>query len=170
MKVFWSTLAAILVAAAIIGFVMAASRAHENAQKLNADIRRIRADTEGQRAFNEWYDRSSKDPQFDPNHEKLLARMREVKDAIDNEKPIPPNPWQTQTAVDAPAPAPTVMIKLKESVTVKTQSGSVTIPAGTEVQFVSQINDKVHVRHLNGDYYIPISATDLKARLSRPSR
>ena len=63
-----------------------------------------------------------------------------------------------------PAPAPTFMITLTAPVPIQTESGTVTLPIGTKLQFVSQINNKVHVHYLNSDYLVPLSATDLKLR------
>jgi hypothetical protein len=70
----------------------------------------------------------------------------------------------------APAAAPAVMITLTEPVTIQTQSGNVTLPVGTKLEFVSQINTKVHVHYLNSDYVIPISSTDLKKKPSKTAR
>jgi zinc-ribbon domain len=72
---------------------------------------------------------------------------------------------------DAPAPSPTnettsapatETVTLTKPVSVQLQSGTVTLPAGTKLEFVSQVGTKVHVRYLNSDQMIPISATDLK--------
>jgi hypothetical protein len=56
------------------------------------------------------------------------------------------------------------MITLTHPVPIQTESGTVTLPVGTKVQFVSQINTKVRVQYLNRDYFVPLSATDLKSR------
>jgi hypothetical protein len=76
----------------------------------------------------------------------------------------------TGTETPPPALAPIVMITLTAPVSIQTQSGTVTLPVGTQVQFVSQINNKLHVQYLNSDYYIPLSSTDLKSRLSRTGK
>jgi hypothetical protein len=69
-----------------------------------------------------------------------------------------------------PAPAPAFMITLTAPVSIQTESGTVTLPVGTRLQFVSQINNKVHVQYLNSDYNIPLSATDLKSQLSKTGK
>ena len=70
----------------------------------------------------------------------------------------------TGRAVEMPAPAPTPMrmIMLTQPVSVQVQFGTVTLPAGTKLEFVSRAGGEVHVRYLNSEEMIPISATDLK--------
>jgi hypothetical protein len=73
------------------------------------------------------------------------------------------------TQVTAPARAPGRIITLTQPVSLQTLSGNdVTVPVGTELEFVSQLNNKVHVRYMSGDYIIPLSATDLNRKLSKP--
>jgi hypothetical protein len=62
------------------------------------------------------------------------------------------------------------MITLTQPVPIQTESGTVTLPVGTKVQFVSQINTKVHVYYLNKDYTIPIDATDLSRKRSKTAK
>jgi hypothetical protein len=62
------------------------------------------------------------------------------------------------------------MITLTQPVPIQTESGTVTLPVGTKVQFVSQINTKVHVYYLNRDYTIPIDATDLSRKRSKTAK
>jgi hypothetical protein len=62
------------------------------------------------------------------------------------------------------------MITLTRPVPIQTESGTVTLPVGTKVQFVSQINTKVHVYYLNRDYTIPIDATDLSRKRSKTAK
>jgi hypothetical protein len=56
---------------------------------------------------------------------------------------------------------PPRMITLTQSVPIQTESGTVTLPVGTKLQFVSQANNEVRVHYLNSDYDIPIDLTDL---------
>jgi hypothetical protein len=87
--------------------------------------------------------------------------------AIHEENVIQYAPSMAPTAaVDVPAPAPAsaLMITLTEPVSIQTESGTVTLPVGTKLEFVSQLNTKVHVHYLNSDHLIPISATDLKRK------
>jgi len=55
-------------------------------------------------------------------------------------------------------------------VSVQTASGTETLPVGTKLEFVSQINDKVHVRYLNADQVVPLSATGLKREPSKTAK
>jgi hypothetical protein len=70
----------------------------------------------------------------------------------------------TKKAVETLPTPPPQMIALTAPVPIQTESGTVTLPVGTKLQFVSQINTKVHVRYLNSDYTIPIDATDLNRK------
>jgi hypothetical protein len=72
--------------------------------------------------------------------------------------PTPPPPQQPQ------------MITLTQPVPIQTESGTVTLPVGTKLQFFSQINTKVHVYYLNRDYTIPIDATDLSRKRSKTAK
>jgi hypothetical protein len=92
MKVFFSTLSAILVAALIIWAVATAYSLREQ----DAHTRQIILKGELQRMSDEWAEQASKDPQFDPRMEKLQARRREIEEASEAGKPIPPNPWQSR--------------------------------------------------------------------------
>ena len=58
-------------------------------------MRQINQDTEFSKAQREWEEQMTKDRNFDPLAEKLNARLKEIKEAIDNDRPIPPSPWQT---------------------------------------------------------------------------
>jgi hypothetical protein len=70
-----------------------------------------------------------------------------------------------------PAAPPLVpMITLTQPVPIQTESGTVTLPVGTKLQFVSQINTKVHVHYLNRDYVIPVDATDLNRKRSKTAK
>jgi hypothetical protein len=70
----------------------------------------------------------------------------------------------------APPPPPPEMITLTQSVPIQTEPGTVTLPVGTKLQFVSQLNTKVHVHYLNSDYIIPIAATDLNRKRSKTAK
>jgi hypothetical protein len=72
--------------------------------------------------------------------------------------------------VTTPARASVPMITLTKSMSIQTESGTVTLAAGTKLEFFSQLNDKVHVRYMNGDYFVPISATDLKRKPSKTAK
>jgi len=84
--------------------------------------------------------------------EKILAKMG---------VPTPPPPLPPQQPQ---------MITLTQPVPIQTESGTVTLPVGTKLQFVSQINTKVHVYYLNRDYTIPIDATDLSRKRSKTAK
>ena len=75
-----------------------------------------------------------------------------------------------ETLPTPPAPPPAEMITLTQPVPIQTESGTVTLPVGTKLQFVSQINTKVHVYYLNKDYIIPIDATDLNRKRSKTAK
>ena len=54
------------------------------------------------------------------------------------------------------------MITLTRLLDFQTADDIVTLPAGTQLQFVSQIdNELVRARYGNTDYSVPITATDL---------
>jgi hypothetical protein len=89
MKMFFSTLAAILVAAAIIWFITSAHNARVEDARTDAFILNAELDQAGR----EWAQRESRDSNFDPNMEKLQARYREIREASAAGKPIPPSPW-----------------------------------------------------------------------------
>jgi hypothetical protein len=69
-----------------------------------------------------------------------------------------------------PAPPPAEMITLTQPVPIQTESGTVTLPVGTKLQFVSQLNTKAHVLYLNRDYTIQIAATDLNRQRSKTAK
>lgn len=69
----------------------------------------------------------------------------------------------TSTPREIPTSTPTIeTVTLTKPVSVQLESGTVTLPIGTKLEFVSQVGPKVHVRYLNSDQMVPISATDLK--------
>jgi len=54
-------------------------------------------------------------------------------------------------------------VTLKQSVSVQLRDGSVVLlPAGGQFEFVSKKGSEVHIRYRDGEYAIPLSATDLK--------
>ena len=113
MKIFLSTLSAIFVAAIIIWFVVSAHNARVAvASAIQRDeLRKITLQRELQHANAEWKEQMRRDPQFDPKAEKMRSRLREIKEASENGKPIPPNPWQSsgqqkQTANETERPQP----------------------------------------------------------------
>ena len=113
MKVFFTTLSAILVAAIIIWFVVSAHNARVAVASAiqREELRKTILQGELQHANAKWKEQMRRDPQFDPKAEKIRARLREIKEASDNGKPIPPNPWQSsgqqkQTANETERPQP----------------------------------------------------------------
>jgi hypothetical protein len=111
MKIFLSTLSAILVAAIIIWFVVSAHNARVASAIQREELRKITLEGELQHANAEWNEQMRRDPQFDPNGEKVRSRLREIREASENGKPIPPNPWQSsgqqkQTANETERPQP----------------------------------------------------------------
>jgi len=110
-KVFLSTLSVILVAAIIIWFVVSAHNARVASAIQREELRKIILERELQHANAEWKEQMGRDPQFDPRAKKIRARLREIKEASDAGKPIPPNPWQTPetpatTQSDSSSPRP----------------------------------------------------------------
>jgi len=113
MKIFLSTLSAILVAAIIIWFVVSAHNARVAVASAmqREELRKIILARELQHANAEWKEQMGRDPQFDPRAKKIRARLREIKEASDAGKSIPPNPWQTPetpatTQSDSSSPRP----------------------------------------------------------------
>ena len=141
MKSFISTLAAILVGAAIIFGIKACNDENERLARMRAETKEI--ERANARMENE------------------IARMDRETKALQGQNETPP----PTAPVDIPAPA--LMITLTEPVSIQTESGTVTLPVGTKLEFVSQLNTEVHVHYLNGDFFIPISATDLKRKPSK---
>jgi len=84
MKTFFSTLAAILVAAIIIWFVGSAFRAREAYKKNEEEIRRITLKSELSNAQTEWEQKVG--PRLDPNAEQLVARLRQIREASEAPK------------------------------------------------------------------------------------
>src|SRR5207249_11576453 len=58
--------------------------------------------------------------------------------------------------------APAGFVTLTQDVLVQLPYGAVTLPAGTRLEFVSQDAAEVHVRYMNSEQAIPISAVDLR--------
>lgn len=94
MKAFFGTLFAILVAAGIIWVVALSYRAREASSRQRAKISQITLDSELSHAQTEWNAQQRKNPQFDPNGDKLVARLRQIREASEAGKPIPPNSWR----------------------------------------------------------------------------
>lgn len=108
-----------------------------------------------------------------PNEEDTADNLKSDgrKLATDAEKMMHDFSVSTGTAEMPPlAPAPAFMITLTAPVPIHTESGTVTLPVGTKLQFVSQLNTKLHVQYLNHDYIIPIDATDLNRKRSKTAR
>ena len=165
MKVFLSTLGAILAAAVIIGFVFAVAYTYQARVKWDAEGRQVKQDIEFRTAEREYWEQKRKNPNFDEyDGQKLLARMAEIKDAIDNGKPIPPSHWQTETTpVQQPAPeiqsAATEYVTLNRDVEVAHGARKVVIPAGTTLPVVGRTSRTVATRFQNEVQFIPKSAT-----------
>jgi hypothetical protein len=92
MKTFFATLAAILVAAAIIGTAVGIYRANERETRDRVEIQQLALDSEIHSAQREWERRMNENPQYDPKAEKLSARLREIKQANESGKTAPE--WQ----------------------------------------------------------------------------
>jgi len=108
----------------------------------------------------------SKPSHFDPAiHEENIIRDAPVNPQT---KSTPVSSVPTDVAAAGPAPVP--IITLTQPISVQTESGSVTLPSGTNVEFASQLNNKVHVRYLNNDYLVLFFATDLNTKLSQPAK
>ncbi len=113
MKVFFTTLSAILVAAIIIWLVVSAHNARVAVASAIQREELLKTILQGelQHANAEWKEQMRRDPQFDPKGKKVRARLREISEASVNGKPIPPNPWQSsgqqkQTANETERPQP----------------------------------------------------------------
>ena len=134
MKAFFSTLIAILVAAAIIGLAFFVYGAREDADRRQAKISQIVLDGELSHAQSEWDAEMRRNPQFDPNGDKLVARLRQIREASETGRPIPPSPSEPH-ATTSPSPAPSVpaveAITLKKPTIIRVQYGTVTLPVGT---------------------------------------
>ena len=67
-------------------------------------------------------------------------------------------------AIDANTPLgtkpPARLVTLTQDVSVQLPHGTVTLPAGTQLEFVSSDSSEVHVRYMNTEQAIPISAVD----------
>ena len=49
-----------------------------------------------------------------------------------------------------------------QSVSVAVSYGTIQLPPGTQLEFVSKEGSDVHIRYAGGEYVIPVSATNLK--------
>ena len=136
---FLSTLFAILVAAAIIWFVAAVYQAREHETARRERIRQITLENELSNAHTEWDEQMRRNPQFDPNGDKLTARLRQIREASETGKPIPPK----QAAI---------------TITVQPQDGSGPIFAGTNVELLSQDGSNAHIRYSGREFIVPSSA------------
>jgi hypothetical protein len=79
-------------------------------------------------------------------------------------KPSPTTPdreMQAETPEPTFAPQPTKAV-LKQSVIFQMPYGNVTLPAGTELEFVSRDGSEVHLRYMGSEQIVPDSAVDLK--------
>jgi hypothetical protein len=80
------------------------------------------------------------------------------------ETPEPTTPdreMQAETPEPTFAPQPTKTV-LKQSVIFQMPYGNVTLPAGTELEFVSRDGSEVHLRYMGSEQIVPDSAVDLK--------
>ena len=103
-------------------------------------------------------------PDDEDTADNLKAAGRNL--AADAEKILRDFQSNTGSSVEMPGP-PTPrsleqMITLTQPVSMQLTYGTVTLPVGTKLKFVSKVGTEVHVRYLNSDQMIPISATDLK--------
>jgi hypothetical protein len=60
------------------------------------------------------------------------------------------------------AKAPARLVTLTQDVSVQLPYGTVTLPAGTRLEFVSSDSSEVHIRYMNTEQAIPISAVDVR--------
>jgi hypothetical protein len=60
------------------------------------------------------------------------------------------------------ANTPARFVTLRQDVLVQLPNGTVTVPAGTRLEFVSSDSSEVHVRYMNTEQAIPISAVDVR--------
>jgi hypothetical protein len=84
MKTFFSVLFAILVAAGIIWFIASLYQARQQVETRREHVRELTLDGEMRQAQVEWDEQMRRNPQFDPNAEKLRARLREIKEVRGN--------------------------------------------------------------------------------------
>src|SRR5205823_14185475 len=68
--------------------------------------------------------------------------------------------WAVQLLKRKLAEAPKVTIM--QSVSIALPQGDTVLPVGTELEFISRDGSDVRVRYSGQEYWIPISATDLK--------
>ena len=54
------------------------------------------------------------------------------------------------------------ILTLTRSISIQLPYSNVVLPAGTKMQLVARNGENVQVRHMDAEYEIPISATDLK--------
>jgi len=159
----------ILVAAIIIWFVVSAHNARVASAIQREELRKIILERELQHANAEWNEQMRRDPQFDPKGKKIRSRLREIKEASENGKPIPPNPWQSsgqqkQTANETERPQPNQnpppqYVTVKRDIEVSHGTTKIVIPKGTKLLVVSRASGIVGVLFGNESVIIPESAT-----------
>ena len=172
MKVFFSTLCAILAAAVIMWQVFSAYQTRQADLKLKEEIRQTVLDTELCKAQSKWREQLEKNPRFDPLGEKLGARLREIREASENNRPIPPNPWQTpetrttNNAQSQQPPIPEIQspaaeyVTLNRDVEVSHGVNKIVIPKGSKLPVVSRGSRTVGVRFEGEQEIIPQSPTN----------
>ena len=67
-----------------------------------------------------------------------------------------------ENAVEPAPTRPPQFVTITRSLSLPLQNGTDVLPVGTQLEFVSQKGSEVHIRYRDGEYAIPISATDLK--------
>jgi hypothetical protein len=65
------------------------------------------------------------------------------------------------TAADTPTPPPQ-FITLTRDVSIQVRYGTAVLPAGTHLELISSDSSEVHVRYMNTEQVIPISAVDVR--------
>jgi hypothetical protein len=166
-KTFAAVFLAVILAAGLIFFLRGVASSNKERAETSQFLFKSAIDNE---VFN-WVHHHAKE---DPDRQILQKRLDQITKAQEAGDPVPPHfpdSYDTERAVETPpAPAPTFMITLTAPVPIQTKSGTVTLPIGTKLQFVSQLNDRVHVHYLNSDYFVPLSATDLNRKRSKTAK
>ena len=164
MKMFFSVLAAILVAALLIGgFFLWVHVAHEAAVR-QANISAMTLENEISHAQRMWETRFDKDRGFDPSAEKLSAELRRIHEA--SEKGVLRSSdkdydWTAPTPVPVvvrPTQTPTAFAVAVRDIPIRIDYGDTVIKTGTRLELISQSRTTAKVIYLGRSHDVPADA------------
>jgi uncharacterized protein UPF0547 len=143
-KVFWTFLILYFVAVAAVAIMVVVHTQKVNRAKANLDESIRRADA-GTVAYSLIYSSPTR---------RLAVKA--------TPSPVSQPDQQSKLAETSAAGAKPPFVTLRQDVLVQLPYDTVTLRAGTRLEFVSSDSSEVHVRYNGAEYVIPLSATDLR--------